>query len=303
MIEGFKREGIYLWFYFSVLMEQIAPYWIIGMLMGSAISVFFKERMLKIFLRMQTAKSSIATIVAASFLGIVSPLCMYGTIPVAAAFSKKGVPDHVLAAFMMSSILLNPQLMIYSAALGREMLMLRFIASALIGIMAGCLLRFSRHQKAVFDFTSFDGPVNRDLSSNLWIRFGKNLGRNIKATGPYFLVGIGLTAAFQRYVPQESFSGLFVRNEGLGVLYAATLGVPVYVCGGGTIPLLMEWLQRGLSTGAAVAFMITGPATKFTNLGAVKMVLGKKNFARYIVYTILLAWIFGFISNLVTINR
>ncbi len=50
---------------------------------------------------------------------------------------------------------------------------------------------------------------------------------------------------------------------------AATIGVLLYACGGGTIPLLQAWLMDGMSLGGAAAFMITGPAMKITNLGAV----------------------------------
>ena len=53
-------------------------------------------------------------------------------------------------------------------------------------------------------------------------------------------------------------SGLFGKNEGFGVLMAATIGVPLYMCGGGTIPLLQQWLVDGMSPGSAAAFMITG---------------------------------------------
>lgn len=74
---------------------------------------------------------------------------------------------------------------------------------------------------------------------------------------------------------------------------AATLGVPLYMCGGGTIPLLMEWLGSGLRVGAAAAFMITGPATKFTNLGAVKIVLGRDRFLIYLLFTMLYALMLG----------
>lgn len=74
---------------------------------------------------------------------------------------------------------------------------------------------------------------------------------------------------------------------------AATLGVPVYVCGGGTIPLLNDWLHRGMSLGAGTAFMVTGPATKITNLGALKIILGAKHFVYYMIYVIAYALIIG----------
>ena len=50
-------------------------------------------------------------------------------------------------------------------------------------------------------------------------------------------MGIVLSALFQRYVPEDMMVMLFGGNNAFGVLMAATVGVPLYVCGGGTIPL------------------------------------------------------------------
>jgi uncharacterized membrane protein YraQ (UPF0718 family) len=137
-----------------------------------------------------------------------------------------------------------------------------------------------------------------DKKGNPFIRFIKNVGRNIKATGVYFLVGIALAAIFQRYVPADTFASLFGGgNRGFGLLMAATVGVPLYLCGGGTIPLLMAWLDSGMSAGSATAFMITGPATKITNLGAVKIVLGYRHFVFYLAFVMLFALLSGFIAD------
>jgi uncharacterized membrane protein YraQ (UPF0718 family) len=69
------------------------------------------------------------------------------------------------------------------------------------------------------------------------------------------------------------------------------------MCGGGTVPLLMAWLDHGMEAGAATAFMITGPATKITNLGAVKIVLGMKHFILYLAFAMLFALASGFVVN------
>ena len=131
------------------------------------------------------------------------------------------------------------------------------------------------------------------------MRYLKNLGRNIKATGVHFFVGILLSALFQRYVPREVMTGLFGGNEAWGVLMAATVGVPLYACGGGTIPLLQGWLQDGMSMGSAASFMLTGPATKITNLGALKIVFGMKRFLFYIGFVMLFSFLTGLWINLI----
>ena len=70
------------------------------------------------------------------------------------------------------------------------------------------------------------------------------------------------------------------------------------VCGGGTIPLISEWLKAGMSMGSAAAFMLSGPATKLTNLSALKIILGAKNFILYIVFSIIFSIITGCIVNI-----
>lgn len=297
MLEILRRESIYLWYYFDLQLRQIFPYWVLGMVLGSVISVFAKEHIHGLFRSLHGKRLGILGIFAASALGIASPLCMYGTIPLAASFSESGMEDDWLAAFMMSSILLNPQLILYSMALGTTALVIRILSSFLCGTMAGLLIRWFYRERGFFNFDGFGPPRNKDIGPSLPMRLLKNLGRNVKATGPMFLLGVLLSALFQRYVPAELVSGLFGSNEGFGVLMAATIGVPLYACGGGTIPLLQAWLIDGMSMGSAAAFMITGPATKITNLGAVKIVLGGKRFALYWGFTILFALVTGWIVN------
>ena len=301
MTQIIKNQLVYFWYYFEIQFKQIFIYWIIGIVIGSVISVFAKDKIHSLFMKMKDKNFGIIGIFIASLLGTLSPLCMYGTIPIAASFSKGGMKDDWLAAFMMSSILLNPQLLIYSAALGNTALLIRLNVCILGGFFAGLLVRifYNRKEKTFFNFDKFEGKShNHDTDPNMFMRLLKNIGRNIKATGLYFLLGIVITVLFQMYIPQEGFASLF-SNKGFGVLMAATIGVPVYVCGGGTIPLLQEWLHSGMSMGAGTAFMITGPGTKVTNLGALKIVLGIKNFIIYLAYVIAFACASGLLIDFI----
>ena len=299
MIDVLHREAVYLWYYFSVQLGQIFWYWVLGMVIGSAVSVFAKDRIHGLFRSLGSKKLGVLGIIIASALGIASPLCMYGTIPIAASFSKSGMSDDWLAAFMMSSILLNPQLIIYSAALGTAALIVRISTCFICGIVAGLLIKIFYKNKHFFNFDGFDEPTSRDVDPNILLRFLKNLGRNIKATGGYFLIGIALSALFQRYVPAEAMTALFGGNEAFGVFMAATVGVPLYMCGGGTILLLQMWLSEGMTLGSAASFMLTGPATKITNLGALKIVLGIKNFIIYLLFVMTFSFAAGIIVNII----
>jgi uncharacterized membrane protein YraQ (UPF0718 family) len=119
-----------------------------------------------------------------------------------------------------------------------------------------CGLRLCRGEK-FFDFTGFEAYINKDTDPNIFMRLLKNIGRNIKVTGGYFLFGVFLSALFQRYVPSDCFAGLFGRQNGFGVLMAATAGVPLYA------------------------------------FGAVKMVLGVRHFMLYLAFTILFSFTTG----------
>lgn len=299
MIEVLRREIVYIWYYFDLQFRQIFWYWVLGMAIGSAISVFAKDRIHGLFARMKDAKWGLLGIVPACLLGIASPLCMYGTIPIAASFSRQGMRHDWLGAFMMASILLNPQLILYSAALGTTALTVRILSCFLCGCAAGLLIRLFYRGRAFFDFTGFEERSSRDTDPNLLLRYLKNLWRNGKTTGPYFLFGILLSALFQRYVPQSVMKTLFGGNQAWGVLMSATIGVPLYACGGGTIPLLQEWLWQGMSMGSAAAFMLTGPSTKITNLGALKIVLGLKSFALYLAFVMAFSCLTGILVNLI----
>lgn len=299
MLKILHREFIYLQYYFELQFTQIFWYWVLGIAIGSFISVFAKDGIHNLFRRMRNKKWGVLGIIPACMLGIASPLCMYGTIPIAASFARQGMREDWLAAFMMASILLNPQLIIYSASLGPVMLVIRIVSCFLCGLAAGLLIWFFYKDKTFFDFSGFEQHASHDTHPNLLIRYLLNVWRNLKATGLYFLFGILLSALFQRYVPQDLMTKLFAGNKAWGVLMAATISVPLYACGGGTIPLLRQWLWDGMSYGSAAAFMITGPATKITNLGAVKIIMGLRRFIIYLVFTLAFAFITGLLVNLV----
>lgn len=298
VLEFIKGELIYFWFYCEVQFLQIIPYYLIGMFVGSFISVFAKNSINKAVAKLGLQSLGFLGLIIAVILGFISPLCMYGTIPIAASLARQGIKEDFLASFMVGSILINPQLVIYSLVLGETAFWVRLISAFFCALTAGLLIWRFYTQGGFFNFTSFSDPKNRDTDPNLVMRFLKKVYRNLKATFSYVLIGIALAAIFTRVVPGDLFASFFGKNSEFGVFAAATIGVPVYVCGGGTIPLLQEWLFSGMSMGAACAFMLTGPATKITNLSAVKIILGARAFCFYLIFIMAFACISGLITNL-----
>lgn len=287
-------------FYLTVLQwKRIFWFWLLGVAFGSLLSVFASGKINQAIARMNPRAFQPGVTVLAALLGAASPICMYGTVPLIASVGRKGVPHYLLAAFMVSSILINPSLFIYSFALGTPMALARLGFSLLAGISAGLLAYFLGKRQTLFRFEDFGEPECRNQKEPGFIGFARDFKRGILKTVPYFLIGILLAALFERYFPKDWIVRLFGSNEGLGVLLAASIGVPVYVCGGGTVPLLKTWLEAGMSPGSALAFMVTGPATKLTNLSAVKIILGMRNFLWYIVFMFGFALIAGLAWDMV----
>ncbi|MBQ9273658.1 MAG: permease [Succinivibrio sp.] len=274
---------------------SIAPWWLAGTLAGSAVAVFLKRRLSEWVTTVQGQGRTLWPNLPAALLGLLSPVCMFGTIPLVNSLRQSGVREDYLCSFMMGSVLLNPQLAVYTLALGGELTALRVVLCLIMGTTAGLLvyLFYVSRGKNFLNLEAGGCGRDRDTDPLLWRRYLKNVGRNFRATGGYFLAGIALAELFMSAVPTAAF-GEFFREQGpLGVVLAALLGIPVYVCGGGTIPLLKVWLDCGMSSAAASAFMLTGPATKITNLSALKSTLGAGAFIWYLVFCVLFAIVAG----------
>ena len=80
ILDVLHREFVYIWYYFDVQLRQIFWYWVFGIILGSCVSVFLKDRIHGVLKKMSASRMGLLGIVPASLLGIASPLCMYGTI-------------------------------------------------------------------------------------------------------------------------------------------------------------------------------------------------------------------------------
>ncbi len=277
---------------------QILPWWLLGGALGACVSAFAGPRLRFALGALGGRGHPAAKLALAAVLGAASPICMYGTIPLLVGFHVKGVPQNMLAAFMASSVLINPNLFVFSLALGAPLALARLAACLLAGMLAGALVRFLPGGK-LFDFSHYEGSERTPSGLPPWRKALRDFHNTLVKTAPYVAAGIAVTALFEQFVPKDTFAALFRGNRGLSVLLSAGLGVPVYVCGGGTIPMLQAWLQDGMSAGSALAFMLSGPATKLSNLSAVKAVLGVRNFALYVAYAVVFAVAAGFLVDFI----
>lgn len=296
-INVLRREFFYIIYYSKLQTIQILPYYFLGVFIGSFISVFLKQKIIFYVEKIGNFKLDIFFILISSFLGILSPLCMFGTIPIIISLKNANIKNSIISSFMMSSILLNPQLFFLSFNLGTKIAILRLFICFLCGAIFGYVTKIFFEKREVFKVDIFISKRNNDINKNLFVRYLLNVIRNIKYTFLYILVGIFLTSIFKRYVSPEIFSKLFINHKGYGILLSSSLGIPLYMCGGGTIPLIREWIEFGMPIGEVMSFMITGPTTKITNLSALKSCMKNFYFVFYICFSIIFSIIIGnFIS-------
>ncbi|MEJ2170640.1 MAG: permease, partial [Desulfobacterales bacterium] len=281
---------------FMTQFRMIFPFWIAGLALSALIAAYAGNGIERAAERLRRGRHPLLLIIAGCFLGIASPLCMYGTIPFIAMLSRKGIPQEMLTGFMVSSILLNPTLLVMTLILGMKIFIARVIMALAAGIIAGILVRFFFRGRRLFRTDAFDKEY-KSSERTKFRQFLHSLRRNFEITAPYFLLGITLTVLMQRYIPVDIFTAVLGEKNRYAILASASIGVPLYMCGGGTIPLLRAWLQSGMGVGAACAFMISGPATKLNNLSAMKMVLGKFNFLLYLLYGMAFSLFAGYAAD------
>jgi uncharacterized membrane protein YraQ (UPF0718 family) len=130
-----------------------------------------------------------------------------------------------------------------------------------------------------------------------WIHFLRGLLKNAQFVGFYIVVGVFLGVIVELYIPGEWITSIFNQEGWYSVLMAALLGVPIYICGGGTIPLVNSLLVQGMSQGAALAFLSTGQAIRITPLIALSSILKTRFIVQYCLIIIAFSLFAGIIYH------
>ena len=229
------------------------------------------------------------SLVLAGLVGMASPLCTYGTVPVVLELLRAGVPVAPLATFLATSSLMNPQLFVITwGGLGLQMACGRVAAVLVFGVLFGALLYALPRAISVLPVLADERRPKRrrkftprDFLRRCW--------HTLEFVGFYVLVGVLLGAVVEVLVPGQWIFALFGSGGWVQMLLASILGVPLYACGGGTIPLVRSFLEQGMSPGAALAFLIAGPATRIAPLLALGAILRPLVVTGYVVVLVLYA--------------
>jgi uncharacterized membrane protein YraQ (UPF0718 family) len=277
----------------------LAPYIIFGVVVGELLKLTSWTKLIY----KGVNRSPIAAVLIASILGMVSPLCTYGTVPVVLQLFKAKVPISPLITFLSVSAMMNPQLFIYTwGGLGPEIALARAASVLLFGLLLGLFLyrvpqSWIVNASAVTEETSGQEILNREKKQFHFKKFISGVADCMIYVGFYIVIGVVISSVIDVLVPKSWLSALFQGNGFLSLLISALLGVPLYACGGGIIPVVQGFLANGMSKGEALAFLFVGPATRITPLMALAVILKPLVIVLYVILVILYSLLIGTIYH------
>lgn len=239
-----------------------------------------------------------------SLLGVVSPFCTYMAIPLSASMIANGAAPATVFAFLFATPLMNPNLFFMTwSAFGWPMAAARVASAVGFGILGGALAAvFSERLLGAIPASSQTcllEPAGQTQIASLFTRWRRSLFHQSWFVVKYVLLGVVVASAIKELIPLDWIQAAVGRSHGYGVLAGALLGVPLYACGGGSIPIIQVLLSMGMSPGAALAFFIAGPATKVPNLLAMQMTMGYLITGGYFILSLLWSVVCGMAFQLI----
>ena len=203
--------------------------------------------------------------------GLPLPVCSCGVVPVYRSLVMQGVPATAGMAFLVATPELSVDALLISLPLlGGEMTLARVAAAGFVALAIGWVLgRFVPSRTApAAAAASTPAAAGERLA-----KFRESFREIVDTTAPWILVGLALAAVVE---PSHSaWVGLLPAGFGEVELFAL-LGMPVYVCAAGATPLVAILVFKGVSPGAALAFLLTGPATNVTTFGILTQLHGRR---------------------------
>ena len=223
--------------------------------------------------------------------GLPLPICSCGVVPIYRSLVVAGVPATAAMAFLVATPELSLDAILISVPLlGGEFTLVRVVAAAVValftGWIVGPLARTLVALRSSTDESESATPITQRLREGL----AQGLGEVVDITAPWILLGLALAA-----VAHSLVGGQWDRivPASFEVEFFALLGMPIYVCASGATPLVAVLIHNGVSPGAALAFLLTGPATNLTTLGVLTRLHGRRTALMFSGAVVIVALLLG----------
>lgn len=279
------------------VLAEMAPYLLFGFFMAGLLSVLISAKLVE----RNLGGRGVWPVIKASLFGIPLPLCSCGVIPVAASLRKNGANRSATTSFLLST----PQtgvdsILVTFSLLGPVFAVFRPLAALATGLIGGSLVEIFDHNGR----GSSEVPARCDredcASENRRGRLADALHYGFVALpqdiGKALVVGLVIAAAISLSLPDDFFAGLL----GAGfwpMLVMMAAGIPVYVCATASVPVAAALMAKGISAGAALVFLMTGPATNAATITTIWKVLGRRTAVIYLAAVAGCALAFGFVLD------
>lgn len=300
MVEFFRQLTLETWNIFT----DAAPYVIFGFLAAGLIKAILPEEAVAKHL----GGRSTSAVLKASLLGIPLPLCSCGVIPAAISLRKQGAGRGASAAFLVST----PEsgvdsIAITWALLDPVMTIVRPIAAFITGTLTGILINLLPEEKTA-PAAEQNGCGCHDTSCSTEVptkepfmkRFADGVryafGELLKDIGGWLLLGVLIAGLVTTLVPDGFFDLLF-EHQTASLLLMLLVSIPLYMCASASTPIAAALVLKGLSPGAALVFLLAGPATNAATLTVVARFWGRQATMVYLSVIAVCSLVLGWLVN------
>ncbi|MGZ0655862.1 SO_0444 family Cu/Zn efflux transporter [Coraliomargarita sp. W4R72] len=314
------------------LVAEMAPYLLFGFAFAGLLHVLIR----KDFVQHWLGKPGLGGVIKASVLGVPMPLCSCAVIPVAASLRKSGATRGATASFLSST----PQTGVDSilatyALLGGLFTGVRIAVAFATGIVTGYLIELfckeTPKEKTAPASQPFGGMSFAPTGAAPVIDLQQNLSADVTTpksccssqTEPKrspmealryafvtlpsdlanaLIIGLVLAGLITTLMPTDLLSGSLSTGP-LAFLLATAISLPLYVCATASIPMAYALMAAGLSPGAALVFLIAGPATNTATIVTVWKMLGHRATVIYLTSLLVISWLAGWLFNTALSNE
>ncbi|NQT63116.1 MAG: permease [Candidatus Marinimicrobia bacterium] len=275
------------------LFFESAPALLLGFTIASSIQNFIPEA----GINWLHSKNRSVRVGKGMLFGLPLPICSCGVVPLYHSLVRRGVSVGAGMAFLIATPELGiDAIMISVPLLGWKMTVARLIAAALIAWLTGYIMDLVVPATQEMTVPVIE-PEKLKTTVNPWKRFWSTLNKEmIDHLGPWVLMGLIIAAITDPFLGKLDWSSL---PYGVDILIMALIGMPLYVCATGATPIAAVMLLNGVSAGAVLAFLITGPATNITTLGVMKKLHGGRIAIIFPLVIIGLTIVIGFGVNFI----
>lgn len=266
------------------LINEMSPYLLLGFLLAGIMHVFVPSRLYSRYL----AKNNFSSVVCSAIFGVPLPLCSCGVIPTAMSLRKEGASKGSTVSFLIATPQTGVDSIIATFSLmGLPFALVRPVAAFATALLGGQLVNWFDKKDAV---SAESSPVSRKEKEE---KGNRGFIGKIKAVleyafvdmmqdiGKWLIIGLFVAGLITVCVPDDFFSS-FTDKPFICYLIMLAIAIPMYVCATGSIPIAVALMLKGLTPGAALVFLMAGPAANAASILVINKVLGRKTLVLYL---------------------